>query len=74
MVLCYLETMGATGCLTLGKWDHPFLLLLCLHQLEKHKEGRGSKVFLQQLFAAVENVNCLVCIHHCNVTFSYLSC
>lgn len=41
--------MGTTGCLVLGKWDHPLLLLLCLHQLEKqHKEGRDSKVFLQQ--------------------------
>lgn len=49
MVLCYLTTMGTTGCLVLGKWDHPLLLLLCLHQLEKqHKEGRDSKVFLQQ--------------------------
>lgn len=38
------------------------------------RKGGVARFFCLNVFAAVENVNCLVCIHLCNMTFSYLSC
>lgn len=38
------------------------------------RKGGVARFFCSSVLVAVGNVHCWVCIHHCDMTFSYVSC